>query len=455
MSGQTLPAGHSGVRPVLLVTYYFPPAGGSGVQRMLKITKYLPQFGWKPLVLTVREDADYPVRDTSLWSDVPEGTTVLRTRITEFYRLYRNIARTERPLEGSPRSPHEGLAARMLRTLRAGFLLPDGRIGWLPHAVGPGTRLARRSGARAILSSGPPFTANLIGGLVRRRTGLPWVQDFRDPWTRAPYYPVRPRLSQRLDEWLEHWTLRNATRTLAVNRTILEDFRARYPDTESERLITLTNGFDEEDFAGIERRWPDRMTLVHTGTLYAARDPHALRAALSDLCREEEGFAGGVELVLAGRTDPSMIEAFRVPPLDRLVRDVGYLPHAESLRLLRAAHLCLLFIGDEPQSRGMLTGKLFEYLGSGTAILAIAPEEGEAAEVIRRCRAGKVFAPADGPGIREWLRRCWRRFRAGDHLFEEPDTAQVARFGRRSLAGQLAAILDSVTEGVSPRPSGC
>jgi len=429
---------------VILITYYFPPAGGPGVQRMLKFAKYLPAFGWRVAVLTVREDAAYPVRDPSLSSDVPPGTQVVRTAITEFYRVYRKVGGTEAPLEGSRKSAHEGPIARVLRGARATLFVPDGRIGWIPHAVTPGVRLARETKASALLSSGPPFTANLIGGLIARRTGLPWIQDLRDPWTRAPFYPDRPPLVRRLDEALEHWTLRHASRTVAVNREILEDFRARYPDIPAERLVTVPNGFDEADFEGVPRVRPEKLTLVHTGTVHAARDPQALRAAIADLAREEEGFLAGFEVVFAGRLDPEVVQCFREPPFDRLVRFAGYVEHRESLRLLRAGDLCLLLIGDEPQTRGMLTGKLFEYLGSGTPILAIAPEDGEAAEAIRRCRAGWVHHAGDAAGLRERLRGIWRGFRAGERRFAEPDPAEVSRFSRRNLAGRIAEILDSL-----------
>ena len=441
MSGQTLPLRQ---RAVLIVTYYFPPAGGSGVQRMLKFTKYLPHFGWRPLVLTVREDAEYPARDRSLMSDVPEGTKVVRTGITEFYRFYRRLAGgAERPLDISARSAHEGGLRRLLRLARASVFIPDGRAGWIPHALGAGERLAREGGAAVILSSGPPFTTNVIGGLLHRRTGLPWVQDFRDPWTRAPFYPDRPALMRRLDERLEAWTVRTAARTLAVNRMILDDLRARYERIDAERLVTLTNGFDEEDFAGIERVDPPKLTLVHTGSLFASRDPKGLRIALADLCRAEEGFAEGVEVVIAGRIDANVEEALRAPPLDRIVILPGYLEHRESLRLLRRAHSCLLFVGQEKSVHGMLTGKVFEYLGSGTPVLAVAPE-GEAKELIERCRAGIVVDPGDTDGMREVLRTIWREFRAGKRRFAEPDEERIARYGRRALTEKLAGILDEV-----------
>ena len=256
------------------------------------------------------------------------------------------------PLDGTPRSAHEGFAGRVLRAIRAGAFIPDGRVGWIPHALGPGKRIARESGAKVILSSGPPFTTNLVGGLLHERTGLPWIQDFRDPWTRAPFYPRRPGPARALDERLERWTLLHAARTLTVNTAMREDFRTRYPEIPPDHMVTLPNGFDEADFVGIERIVPQKLTLVHTGTMYLARDPQGLRSAISDLCREEDGFVDGFELALAGRIDAELVELFRTPPVGRVVRILGYVEHAESLRLLRGADACLLLVGEEPEVRG-------------------------------------------------------------------------------------------------------
>ncbi len=479
-------------RTVLLVTYYFPPSGGSGVQRMLKFTKYLPHFGWRPVVLTVREDAAYPVRDASLWADVPEGTRVIRTPITEFYGAYRALAgqaggdarraaaagSQQRGARGAARGADDaapidlasrrmdvggsrgggggggggGRMERLLRWVRAGLFVPDGRVGWIPHALGPGARAIREERASVLLSSGPPFTANVIGGLLNRRTGVPWVQDYRDPWTDATFYPDRPRLARALDRSIERWTVRRAARTIAVNEEILADLGRLVPSIDPARCFAvLPNGFDEEDFALVPRIEPEKLTLVHTGTLWKSRDPVILREALASLAREEPDIASTTEVLLAGRIDPEVLAAFAVPPLDRIVRPCGYLEHAASLRLLRSGHLCLLFVGEDREARGMLTGKVFEYLGSGTPILAIAPPEESAARLIRDCRAGFVVAPSDGAGIREILRSLWTRWRDGERHFADPDAERIAQYGRKRLTGRLSEILSEVVAEVVER----
>jgi glycosyltransferase involved in cell wall biosynthesis len=401
------------------------------------------------MVLTVRPDASFPAHDPTLAREVPDAVIVRRTRITEFYGTYRGVGGARGPVDVATRARGESLRAGLLRWIRAALFVPDGRAGWIPHAVGPAVRLAREERASVLFSSGPPFTTNVIGSLVHARTGIPWIQDYRDPWIRAPFYPTRPKPVARLEARIEGWMLSRAARTLTVNREIREELLADHPGADPRKLVVLPNGFDEADFEHVERIEPPKLTFVHTGTLFAARDPQAFRTALEQLCLEEPEFAESVEVVLAGRIDADVEARFRTPPLDRLTRFPGYLEHHESIRLLRSAHVCLLFVGEERGARGMLTGKLFEYLGSGTPILALAPE-GEAAGVVRACGAGWVVAPADGQRLVELLRSLWRKHRSGTRRFLEPDREAVQGFSRRRQTEKLAALLDEV-RGDGPR----
>lgn len=430
-------------RRVLIVSYYFPPSGGPGVQRVLKFVKYLPGFGWDPIVLTVRSDASFPAHDPSLAKEVPDTVAVRRTRITEFYGAYRSAGGASGPLDVVTRARDESLRARMLRRIRATFFVPDGRVGWVPYAVGPGVKLVQDGRAEVLFSSGPPFTANVIGALIHHRTGVPWIQDYRDPWIRAAFYPARPKFVGRLEAKLEGWMLARAARTVTVNREIREELLANHPRTDPRRLVVLPNGFDEADFESIERVEPGRLTFAYTGTLFAARDPKPFRTALEQLCTDEPGFAESVEVVLAGRMDEEVVTAFRTPLLRRLTRFPGYLEHRASLQLLRSAHVCLLFIGQERGAKGMLTGKIFEYLASGTPILAIAPE-GEAAELVRSCQAGWVIDPADSTQLRDLIRSLWIRFQSGTRKFLEPDREAILRYSRRRQTETLAALLEEV-----------
>jgi glycosyltransferase involved in cell wall biosynthesis len=426
---------------VLIISYYFPPAGGPGVQRVLKFVRYLPDAGIVPHVLTAPASASYPVLDPSLESEIPRDVPVARSGIREFYGIYRRLAGRGRHGKvvnlTTAEAEEPGGRERILRAFRAAFFIPDGRMGWHGPAVRLGRRILRDHGIEVVFSSGPPFTAHWIARDLARAAGLPLVLDFRDPWTRAPFYPKRPSWARRLDEALERSCVEEAAAVVTVNREIHDDLRTRYP--RMGRAWVIPNGFDPEDFAGVPSVVPEEFVLTHTGTVPDSGLPPALLEALRRLADEDEGFRRCFRLRLAGTVGPRVLRQVEGGWLSGRLDHRGYLPHAESVRLLRASSLLLLLIERE-RARGILTGKLFEYLASGTPILAIAPE-GEAAALIEEARAGRVRRHDDVAGLHEALGSAWRAWRAGRRPFENPHAEVIARYSRPQQARALAAIL--------------
>ena len=434
-------------RNALLITYYFPPSGGPGVQRVLKFVRYLPGMGYRPIVLTVPEDAEFPVLDPTLLAEVPPEALIERAPLVEFYGAYRLLTgRRSKQLDIESVSKRSaGPRERLVRAIRGSLFIPDGRVGWLPGATSRGEALIRAHRPEVIFASGPPFTTHWIGKRLSERTGVPLVVDYRDPWTRAPFYPTRPAWARRLDEKLEYSCLRAASAIVTVNRTIREDLLAHYPDLDRARFHQIPNGFDPADFEGLTPAPTRKWTLVHTGSLQGARIPHGLLSALEDWMRSDPSIAESICLHFVGRLDADMLERLATPPLDRIVRFDGYRPHRESVQALLDGDLLLLLIVDDPQSRGMLTGKLFEYLGSGRPILALAPE-GEAAELIRRARAGHVVSSDRPVEIRAALEEAHRAYLAGERAYGPSDPEVIAEYSRRELTRRLAEVFQQLGE---------
>ena len=434
-------------RYVLFVAYYFPPSGGPGVQRTLKFTRYLPEFGFTPLVLTVPEDAEFPARDESLLEECPPADHVFRSPIREFYHAYRFLTGGSRGSDAaadirSASRTSSGPGHRVAHAIRGAFFIPDGRMGWFPSAVRTGARILRRYPVQAIVATGPPFTAHWIGQRLSERSGVPLVLDFRDPWTRAPFYPKRPRWARWLDERLERRCVRTARAVVTVNRAIRDDFRKRIPDVPASRYHLIRNAYDDADFEGRSRRPGDRWTLTYTGSILAAHIPHVLLQVLREWVQESPDMREEIRLRLAGRRDPEMERLLAAPPFDELTRYAGYLPHGDSVQELFNAHLLLLLIVKDKQAHGMVTGKLFEYLGSGTPILAIAPE-GEAAEILRDAGGSRVVAPDDATGLRRALEEAYQAYRNGTPAFGAVEMTKRRRYTRREATRKLAALIET------------
>lgn len=450
------------MRRVLFVVYYFPPSGGPGVQRCLKFIRYLPEFGWEPCVLTVPESADFQVRDATLLSEVPPGLIVRRTRCPEPYGLYRTLTGQRGPvsLDLTSHSSHERKPLRrLLRMFRATLFIPDGRMAWRPPAVRGGRALLRSPGYDAILSSGPPFTCHLIGRDLHRRTGRPWIADYRDPWTTATFYPARPRWARRIDERYEATCVREAARSLIVGEAMASEFRRRYPELDPERFVVLPNGFDPADFAGIAYRQPREFRITHSGSLFRGRAPEAFLQAVAELMAERADFAERVRLCFAGRLDDEVRARLGAPPFDRVAELPGYLAHRESVALLRRSRLLLLATGTDAQARSMVTGKVYEYLAAGVPILGLAPPDGDAARLIARTGAGWVFAPEDRAGMRAHLQRLWEQeCLDGEETAEATappqfgcvrDELEIRRYSRREQTRRLAEVLEEAVTGAA------
>ena len=202
-------------KKVLFLSYYFPPAGGSAVQRCLKFTKYLPEYGWQPHVLTARVQ-DVFVRDDSLMHQIPEQVKVVRTPAPDLYGIY--SGRGKRAVDlGAISTSKAGKGSwiqRLALWVRRTLFIPDARIGWLPFAFFRGLEIIRKEKIDIIFATSPPFTTALIGNLLSTFTGIPWISDYRDPWTQAYFYFKRPLISQWIENTWERKCLFHAKKVI-------------------------------------------------------------------------------------------------------------------------------------------------------------------------------------------------------------------------------------------------
>ncbi len=430
------------VKRVLVVSYYFPPSGGPGVQRVLKFIKYLPACGWEPVVLTVRTaDAAYPELDATLQADVPPGLRVERTRAWDPYALYARLLGTSRQASIGVGFTGEGRANRRQRAarwIRANLFRPDARVGWVPFARARAHRLLKEGGVDVVLTSGPPHSAHLVGKSLAA-DGIPWVADFRDPWTDISYYRELPftRRSRRREAALERAVLDAADRVVTVSPALqaLLGQKTRTP------IVVIPNGFDPADFV---RRPPPRrdvFRLTHTGTLSASQNPTSLWAVLGAMRRE--GALPALRLQLVGNVDPVVCESLEEAGLMPLTTMTPYVPHPEAVRYMCEASLLLLAINRVEGAEGIVTGKVFEYLASGRPVLGVGPPLGDAAKLLGETGAGRLFGYEDRVGMAAYLRSAYAAWEAG-HPLPGADAVAARAYDRRVLTGTLAALLDAL-----------
>lgn len=435
-------------RTVLVVSYAWPPAGGPGVQRVLKFVKYLPSFGFHPVVLTVK-DGTYPALDPTLERDVPANVPVYRSRSTEPAGLYKRFVgmKADQPIPVAVLAePSVGIKKRIANYVRLNLFVPDAKVGWYPWAVREGTRLVRAERPSAVFSTAPPPTTHLVARALALRHGLPWVADFRDPWTDVHYYEGAHRLpfTRALDHRLERSVFQTASRLTFVSRLDSERYAGVYG--HAERHAYIPNGYDEADFEALVPAAPERgrFVLMHLGSVGLERCPTQLFAAIHRLAQRGALKPETFRLTFVGKVEPSVHDVIRQSGAEPFVEFVPYVPHHEALRLGQRAHALLLLITQSQGNAGILPGKTFEYLRYGRPLLALGPTGGEVARVLEDTRGGKIHEYDDADGMTATLESWIRSAREGSPP-PGPHTERLERYSRKSLTGELAKILAELT----------
>ena len=417
------------MKRLLIITYYWPPTGGSGVQRWVKFSKYLPQFGWQPVIYTPENPEQLAV-DESLLSDIPDCAEVIKTHISEPYEIYRRLtgskgkAQEVNPLNAQKKS----LGKKISLWLRGNLFIPDPRIWWVRPSVSFLEKYLREHPVDAVVTTGPPQSMHLIGRGLKRRLGVKWIADFRDPWTEMFYYKhlSLSRFSDRRHRRLEQSVLDEADLVIAVSPPVARDFAAKTKTP----VELITNGFDEDDFAApIGPRSDGKFTLVHTGLFASDGNPLNLWDALAAKCREDSAFRSRLQIRLAGKTDPEIISAIRERGLGDNLVNLGYLPHEQTVAEQRSADILLLPLRQEPEYAKVLPGKIFEYIAARRPVLGIGQSDGAAAAVLRDAGAGEMFGWDEKEALMEFI------------LASHPEPSGAEKYSRRRLTEKLVELL--------------
>lgn len=412
---------------VLLVSLYWPPAGGGGVQRPLKFAQYLPALGIETHVLApddskwIHEDADLRV-PTQAWVHRARYLGPKGRRPAE--ELYGK--------EGIGRAlVHARLASRRL-------LVPDENVSWNLTAIPAAIRIARQEKIDVVLTTSPPNSIHLVGAAVKKATGATWVADLRDslvahPHRRADSYATRAK--SKVDEGIARLAARSADAITCVSEAIANEARSFSPKG---KVVTISNGCDFDDFAGLDYAPGHRFRITHTGSFFGKRDPRPFLTAL-----DESGL--DVEARFLGDFRSSDKEWADERGLGDKLKLIPYAPRQAALELQRDSEALLLLIPEAGgRGKGVLSGKVFEYLAAERPILAAVPPEGAAAELIRETGAGVVVAPDDIEGLKAALADLHGRFANGGLPATDIPEKTRYRLSRRARAEELAELLHSL-----------
>ena len=441
------------MKRVLIITYYWPPSGGSGVQRWVKFAKYLPKEGWQPVIYTP-ENPELTTIDKTLAAEIPPEAEVVKTHIFEPYGIYRKLmgkgsstdlkALTSAGSDGNEVNPVNGgkksWKQKLSLYIRGNFFIPDPRIMWVRPSVKFLKSYLKKHPVDAIVSTGPPQSMHLIGLELSKATGLPWLADFRDPWTKIFYFKhlELTHRSEAKHQALEKKVVDGATRGIAVSPMVKKDFEA----ITSTPVELITNGFDEEDFNDPFEA-DEYFNITHTGLFASDGDPEILWKVLTAKCQEDKEFRKLLRIRLVGKTDQEIVNSIETAGLGPNLVNLGYQSHEVAVREQRNASVLILPLRKEPEYEAVLPGKLFEYLASRRPILGIGQTDGAMAQVVRNTGSGIVYDWNEEQKIRRWVDFSWEEFKNHELLDNATD---ISMYSRRRLTKRLVSLLEEITK---------
>jgi glycosyltransferase involved in cell wall biosynthesis len=426
---------------VLIITYYWPPNGGSSVLRWLKFTKYLREFGWEPVIYTP-SNPELLETDDSLQKDIPAGLEIVTSKIHEPYTIYKWLTgRKKRDRLGlalMSEKKKSGITGKIMLWIRSNFFIPDPRRLWVIPSGKFLTKYLIDHPVDVVVSTGPPHSMHLIGMALKRKLNIPWVADFRDPWTNIDFYRelLLTPIADRCHKKLEKQVLQNADRVITVSPGLTKEFMGK----GISQVTTITNGYDEEPIQ-IEVPETKKFTMVHLGSMPGSRNPENLWNVLSELVRQETMFASMLQIRLIGKTDFAVKQSINKFGLQDYVSFEDYVPHDQTAGILATSSLLLLCINNSPNAGGILTNKFFEYLSANRPILAFGPDDGDASVILAETGAGKIFGYNITQGLKSHLLALFHLY---SHHEQNAENLNIDKYSRKNLTRELSVVLNNL-----------
>jgi glycosyltransferase involved in cell wall biosynthesis len=430
------------MKKVIIITYYWPPMGGGGVQRWLKTTKYLREYGWEPIIFTT-QNGEASVVDESALKQIPDGIEILKVPIWEPFSLYKKLTGKKKGEKLTPGTVSEKKASftqKLSGWIRGNLFIPDARMFWIKPASKALNDYLKTNKIDAIVSSGPPHTTHMIALKVLEKNKIPWLADFRDPWTNIDFY-AQLKLTNWADKKhkrLERAVLAKANQVITVSWSWAADFKrisGRMP-------MVITNGFDPEDFVDAGKLPLDqKFSIAHAGSLNDDRNPHSLWKALAILSKEIPDFNADLEIKFIGQVAAVALKDLSEAGLDRHLNLNTNLPHQEVVVELMKSQILLLPLNDTPNIDGVVPGKLYEYIGANRPIVCIGKPDGDAAKIMMATNAGCISDFNDVETLVEHIKSYYQAYKKGTLKVDSKD---YEKYSRKLLAGQIAEELNKI-----------
>lgn len=376
-------------KKVLIITYYWPPAGGPGVQRWLKFVKYLPEFNIEPVVY-IPENANYPLEDKSLISEVSDSLVVLKHPIKEPYKLARLLSKKSSKTISKgiiPNNKEQSIVEKLMLFVRGNYFIPDARKSWVKPSISFLSEYISKENIDTIITSGPPHSLHLIGLQLKAELNIKWISDFRDPWTTIGYHKQLKltKKSEQKHKALEKQVLNTADQIIVTSTVTKREFQ----NLTSKSIEVITNGYDREEVGKITL--DSKFSIAHIGSLLSERNPKILWKVLGELIKENESFSNNFVLKFVGAVSEDLLKELKRYGVENHYENVGYVSHKEAIEFQRQSQVLLLIEINSEDTKCIIPGKLFEYMASNRPILSLGPKGSDVERIIKETNTGDYF----------------------------------------------------------------
>ena len=419
------------MKKVLVITYYWPPSGGSGVQRWLKFVKYFREFGIEPIILTVDpEYANFPVLDESLFSDIPNGVEIHRTQAKSPFAVYSKLRGRKVPQSGFAGDSNPNFIERLMRFVRGNFFIPDARIGWNKFAIKKAKELILKHELDCVITTSPPHSTQLIGLELKNTFNLKWIADLRDPWTDIYYNKelYRTKWAEKIDRQLEKKCLESADHIIVVSDSIARLFNKRYNGIKS-KISIIPNGYDEADFQNKVASETKYNYISYIGNLGPSYPINNFLIEFNEFSSKNPKW----RLRFVGNVFEDVKNQILNSDLSERVEFISYVEHKKAIDFMIESKALLLIIPNSEENKGILTGKLFEYLAAKKPIVFIGPEDGDAAKILSNTSKVLINNQKNMHSLQGFL----------DHVNQETNKYKFEKYSRKQLTKEIVSLIVS------------
>lgn len=423
------------MRNVLIISFFFNQTEHVGSVRLQGLVKYLPEFGWNPIVLTVKtsgvSNKKITVFETHYENTVDLWKKKLGLPINKPFKEHYNLPTFKQK---------KTLIDKIIDLWTEIFIYPDGVISWSVSAIEKGNQIVSEYHIDAVISSMKPVTSHIIAKEVVKRNKIPWIADFRDLWTQNHFYH-HSRIRGFFEKRREHNTISSATALTTVSQPLSDKLKELH---KNKMIYTITNGYDPEQInPGIPLTKKFSITL--TGLIYKGRqDPEPLFRVLKVLIDENKIDPEIIEVNFFGFDEGWLINDIKKYHLENIIKIYGQISREESIQKQRESQVLLLLTWNDPDEKGVYTGKIFDYLAAKRPVLAVGQYESVATDLVNQTQAG-VHVSSDAE-IQNQILKFYREYKEYGYVKYSGISSEIENYSQREMVKKFAEVLEKICE---------